>query len=63
MRIAVIGAGGVGGYFGGRLGAAGHDVVFVARGRHLAAVRERGLVIESARGNATVAGGIGHRRC
>lgn len=54
MRIAVIGAGGVGGYFGGRLGAAGHDVVFVARGRHLAALRERGLVIESARGNATV---------
>lgn len=55
MRIAVIGAGGVGGYFGGRLAQAGHDVTFVARGRHLAALRERGLTIESARGNATVA--------
>lgn len=55
MRIAVIGAGGVGGYFGGRLAEAGHDVTFVARGRHLAALRERGLAIESARGNATVA--------
>lgn len=55
MRIAVIGAGGVGGYFGGRLAQAGHDVTFVARGRHLAALRERGLAIESARGNATVA--------
>ncbi len=54
MRIAVIGAGGVGGYFGGRLAQAGHDVTFVARGRHLAAIRERGLAIESARGNVTV---------
>ena len=34
MRIAVIGAGGVGGYFGGRLAQAGHDVTFVARGAH-----------------------------
>ena len=55
MRIAVIGAGGVGGYFGGRLAQAGHDVTFVARGRHLAALRERGLRLESARGDATVA--------
>jgi 2-dehydropantoate 2-reductase len=39
MRIAVIGAGGVGGYFGGRLAQAGHDVAFVARGAHLAAMR------------------------
>ena len=54
MRIAVIGAGGVGGYFGGRLAQAGHDVTFVARGRHLAALRERGLVIESGTGNAHV---------
>ena len=54
MRIAVIGAGGVGGYFGGRLAQAGHDVTFVARGRHLAALRERGLVIESGHGNATI---------
>jgi 2-dehydropantoate 2-reductase len=54
MRIAVIGAGGVGGYFGGRLAQAGNDVTFVARGRHLAALRERGLVIESGTGNATI---------
>ncbi len=56
MRIAVIGAGGVGGYFGARLAQAGHDVAFVARGAHLAAIRERGLAIESARGNATIGG-------
>jgi 2-dehydropantoate 2-reductase len=56
MRIAVIGAGGVGGYFGARLAQAGHDVAFVARGAHLAAIRERGLAIESARGNATITG-------
>jgi 2-dehydropantoate 2-reductase len=54
MRIAVIGAGGVGGYFGGKLAQAGHEVTFVARGRHLAALRERGLAIESGLGNATV---------
>jgi 2-dehydropantoate 2-reductase len=54
MRIAVIGAGGVGGYFGGRLAQAGHAVTFVARGRHLAALRERGLAIESGAGNAIV---------
>jgi len=54
MRIAVIGAGGVGGYFGGRLAQAGLDVTFVARGAHLAALRERGLVIESGLGAATI---------
>ena len=54
MKIAVIGAGGVGGYFGARLAQAGHDVTFVARGRHLAAIREHGLAIESALGDATV---------
>jgi 2-dehydropantoate 2-reductase len=54
MRIAVIGAGGVGGYFGARLAQAGHEVTFVARGRHLAAIREHGLAIESALGDATV---------
>src|SRR4029453_9070917 len=54
MRIAVIGAGGVGGYFGGKLAQAGHDVTFVARGRHLAALRERGIAVESSLGNATI---------
>jgi 2-dehydropantoate 2-reductase len=51
MRIAVIGAGGVGGYFGAKLASAGHDVAFVARGAHLAAMRERGLKVESAGGD------------
>lgn len=47
MRIAVFGAGGVGGYFGAQLARAGHDVIFIARGKHLAALRERGLTVES----------------
>jgi 2-dehydropantoate 2-reductase len=51
MRIAVIGAGGVGGYFGAKLAAAGNDVQFLARGRHLAAMRDHGLRIESANGS------------
>lgn len=50
MRIAVMGAGGVGGYFGAQLARAGHEVAFVARGRHLAALREHGLTVESAVG-------------
>jgi 2-dehydropantoate 2-reductase len=51
MRIAVMAAGAVGGYFGARLAAAGHDVVFFARGAHLDAIRRHGLKIESPRGN------------
>src|SRR5271165_443422 len=51
MRIAVMAAGGVGGYFGARLARAGHDVAFVARGRHLAAFKERGLTVRSAGGD------------
>jgi len=43
----MMGSGGVGGFFGGRLARAGYDVSFIARGSHLAAMRERGLVIES----------------
>ncbi len=46
MKIAVMGSGGVGGYFGARLARGGADVTFVARGAHLAAIRERGLVVE-----------------
>jgi len=49
MRIAVIGSGGVGGTFGAALAQAGADVTFVARGAHLAAIRERGLRIEGGR--------------
>lgn len=51
MRIAVMAAGAVGGYFGARLAAAGHDVVFFARGANLEAIRRDGLKIESVHGN------------
>lgn len=51
MRIAVIGAGGVGGAFGAALAKAGADVTFVARGAHLAAMRQHGLKIVSPRGD------------
>jgi 2-dehydropantoate 2-reductase len=50
MKIAVMGAGGVGGYVGARLQAAGQDVAYVARGAHLAALRQDGLHLESAEG-------------
>src|SRR5690349_11764458 len=48
MRIVVMGTGGTGGYFGAKLARAGEDVTFVARGAHLAAIRERGLEVRSA---------------
>jgi len=52
MKIAVMGSGGVGGFYGGRLAHAGCDVTFVARGAHLAAMRADGLTIENeAQGN------------
>ena len=51
MRIAIVGSGGVGGYFGGRLAAAGSDVAFLARGLHLDALRSHGLRIDSPRGD------------
>jgi 2-dehydropantoate 2-reductase len=47
MRIVVLGAGGVGGYFGAKLARAGEDVTFVARGAHLAAIRAAGLRVHS----------------
>ena len=51
MRIAVVGAGGVGGGFGAALAKAGADVSFLARGAHLAAMRSSGLKVLSARGD------------
>ena len=54
MRIAVFGTGGVGGYFGGRLADAGADVTFIARGTHLAAIRDRGLQVASPKGDIVV---------
>ena len=54
MRIAIIGAGGVGGYFGALLARSGHDVVLLARGDHLAAIREHGLTVRDENGSFTV---------
>jgi 2-dehydropantoate 2-reductase len=54
MRIAMFGTGGAGGYFGARLIRAGEDVVFIARGEHLRAIREKGLRVDSADGDFTV---------
>jgi 2-dehydropantoate 2-reductase len=51
MRVAVMAAGAVGGYFGGRVAAAGHNVAFIARGAHRDAIRRDGLKIESALGD------------
>lgn len=51
MRITIMGSGGVGGYFGGRLAQAGHEVSFVARGAHLQALRKHGLRVLSPLGD------------
>ena len=53
-RFAIMGSGGVGGYFGGRLAQAGFDVSFIARGAHLAAIRSEGLRINSSLGDAHI---------
>ena len=54
MKIAIVGAGGVGGYLGGLLARAGHEVAVVARGEHLRAIRERGLKVRSVHGDFEV---------
>src|SRR5215469_11883987 len=54
MRIAVIGSGGIGAPLGASLATAGEDVTFLARGAHLAAMRDNGLRIEGDRGETTV---------
>ena len=51
MRIVILGTGGVGGYFGARLAEAGEDVLFVARGEHLNAIRTKGLAVQSINGD------------
>jgi 2-polyprenyl-6-methoxyphenol hydroxylase-like FAD-dependent oxidoreductase len=58
MRIAVIGAGGVGGAFGAALAKGGSDVTFLARGAHLKAMRERGLKVLGPRGDIHLHPGI-----
>jgi 2-dehydropantoate 2-reductase len=54
MRFAILGSGAVGGYCGARLARAGHEVTFLARGTHLAAIRARGLEIRSPLGDFVV---------
>ncbi|HIF44326.1 MAG TPA: 2-dehydropantoate 2-reductase [Dehalococcoidia bacterium] len=51
MRIAIFGAGGIGGYLGGRLSQAGEEVVLIARGEHLQAIKEHGLRVDSIKGD------------
>jgi len=54
MKFAIFAAGGVGGYFGGRLAQAGHDVTFIARGEHLDAIQEAGLKVDSIDGDFVI---------
>jgi len=58
MKIAVVGAGGVGGYFGGLLATGGHHVSFISRGEHLRALKEHGLQIKSPHGDIRVSNTI-----
>lgn len=55
MRLAIMGSGGVGGYFGARLAEAGHDVTFIARGDHLTAMQAEGLRVSSIEGDLQLA--------
>lgn len=54
MKVAIIGTGGVGGYFGGRIARQGHDVTFLARGEHLEAMKRDGLKVKSINGDFTL---------
>jgi 2-dehydropantoate 2-reductase len=54
LRFAVIGVGGVGGYFGARLAEAGYEVTFIARGEHRAAIQRHGLRVRSPKGDVTI---------
>ena len=59
MRIAIVGIGGVGGYFGGKLareyaGSEKHEIIFVARGEHLKAIQQNGLQLFTREGNSVV---------
>lgn len=54
MNIVIYGTGGVGGYFGARLAQAGHDVTFIARGKHLKAIQKDGLQLKSVKGDYKV---------
>ncbi|MDE2788611.1 MAG: 2-dehydropantoate 2-reductase [Chloroflexota bacterium] len=54
MKVAVMGAGSIGGYFGGMLARGGHDVTLIARGEHLDAIRRNGLIMQTRLGEFTV---------
>jgi len=54
MRLAVLGSGGIGGYYGALLAKAGHDVMFIARGAHLEAMQRHGLTVRTPAGETTV---------
>ncbi len=54
MKVCIFGTGAVGGYFGGRLAQAGHDVTFIARGKHLDAILATGLKVQSIDGDFTI---------
>jgi len=54
MRIAVLGSGGIGGYYGALLARSGHDVVFIARGAHPEAMQRRGLTVRTSEGESTI---------
>ena len=54
MKIAIIGSGGVGGYFGAKLAKAGNDVTFLARGAHLEALNKNGITVKSVDGDFKV---------
>ena len=54
MRVAVLGSGGIGGYYGALLARSGHDVAFIARGAHLEAMQRRGLTVRTPEGESTL---------
>lgn len=54
MKIAIIGTGGVGGYYGGLIAQQGEDVIFLARGAHLQAIQQQGLQVRSIHGDFTI---------
>ncbi len=62
MKILVIGSGAVGGYFGGKLAQAGHEVFFMARGEHMNAINRNGLAVESINGDFNVRSALAAER-
>ncbi len=54
MKFAIMGTGGIGGYYGGLLSRSGQDVTFIARGAHLEAIREKGLIVKSVHGDFSI---------